>query len=129
MSQTKTSKHVGVGFGSGHVTMNIAEAASYQENVAKDHRITGRSKIFDELRKWPTTSSQARNAFEGYNKSSEKIKESLNDGKGGQKGTPPSHTPSGIQARQGILDRRHFHVSDDLLQHYESGLKTNMKPR
>ncbi len=38
MSQTKPSKHVGVGFGSGHVTMNIAEAASYQENISKDHR-------------------------------------------------------------------------------------------
>ena len=28
-----------------------------------------------------------------------------------------------------LKDRRHYHVSDELLQHYECALRTNMKAR
>ena len=102
------------------------------------YRSTGRTKIFDELRHWPTTvidnrtfslslvlrlfkqTVQVRNAFEGFS----------SHGKSGSKKDNTGMSPNKLNVNEGSQpDRTYFHVADEILQHFESGLKSNMKPR
>jgi hypothetical protein len=65
-------------------------------------------------------SSQAGSAFEGFNSTVDKmVKSSNHQSSSNLSGTDGKHK----------MDRKHFHVSDALLQHYESALRTKTKPR
>jgi len=115
---------------SAHICMTNRKGASLKEIITKDHVKSGRSSLYNELRAWPTSSSQRQFAFEGYNyrESADKDLRKTLTGKLGDthKEKPKPKLDKNGQAPQ---DRRFYHVSDDILNHYESALRTNMKAR
>mmetsp|Transcript_22511 Transcript_22511/g.56289 ORF Transcript_22511/g.56289 Transcript_22511/m.56289 type:complete len:104 (-) Transcript_22511:306-617(-) len=99
---------------SGHLPITQQANMMLTESITKDHRKTGRSKLFEELRQWPTTPSNSKTAFEGY-AAPRQGSLVLTGGK------ITSNEPRG--------EKKYFHKADALLIHYDYALKTGMPAR
>uniref|UniRef100_A0A6T8NP37 Uncharacterized protein n=1 Tax=Hemiselmis andersenii TaxID=464988 RepID=A0A6T8NP37_HEMAN len=99
---------------SGHLPITQQANMMLQESITKDHSKTGRAKLFEELRSWPTTPSNPKMAFEGY--AAPREGSLVRTG-----GKITSNEPHG--------HKKYFHQADELLIHYDYALKTGMKAR
>eukprot|EP00802_Teleaulax_amphioxeia_P023820 Tamp_24451.p1 GENE.Tamp_24451~~Tamp_24451.p1 ORF type:complete len:176 (-),score=20.42 Tamp_24451:460-954(-) len=107
-----------------HVCLTNRAGASLKETITKDHVKSGRTNIYNELRAWPTTSTQAQFAYEGYN-FRPKVDEQARMAITGKLGD--TYKPS--KSSKSTSDRRFYHVSDEILNHYDCALRTGMKAR
>jgi len=110
--------------------MTNRQGARLKEIITKDHVKSGRSALYSELRAWPTSSSQQQFAFEGYNYR-EAADKDLRMNITGKLGDTYKEKPKPKLDKNGKApqDRRFYHVSDDILSHYECALRTNVKAR